>query len=72
MLPVGAVVAVARLVDCHPDDGPCTPWSAEGQWHWVLDDVQPLPVPVPCRGALSLWTVPADVLAAIDAQVVLS
>lgn len=61
----GAVVAVARLVDCHPDDGRCTDWSALGQWHWVLGDVRPLDVPVSCRGALGLWTPPDGVLAAI-------
>lgn len=58
-----AVVAVATLVDCHPDDGPCSPWSAEGHWHWVLDDVRPIP-PLPARGIQRLWTPPVDLAAA--------
>ena len=26
-----------------------------GRWAWLLADVKPLPVPIPARGALSLW-----------------
>jgi hypothetical protein len=26
-----------------------------GRWAWILADVQPLPVPVLCRGARKLW-----------------
>lgn len=33
-----------------------------GRWAWLLADVRRLPEPVPCKGALGLWTVPADVL----------
>lgn len=112
--PLGAIVAVADLVDCIPitthasigdpecvvahDDGtidhaiPATPpppgptnvvrldepdipdgvhlirdISAQapygdftpGRWAWILQDVRPLPEPIPCRGAQGLWTVPA-------------
>ena len=32
-----------------------------GRWAWVMEDVQPLPEPVPCRGWLGIWTVPDDV-----------
>ena len=32
-----------------------------GPYGWVLDDARPLAEPVPCRGALGLWTVPADI-----------
>lgn len=28
---------------------------------WLLDDVRALAQPIPCRGALGLWTVPADI-----------
>lgn len=35
---------------------------------WVLDDVRTLATPVPCRGAQGLWTLPADVEAAVMAQ----
>lgn len=63
-----AIVAVARLADCHPGDGPCTVWSETGAFHWVLADVVPLPAPVPAAGRLGLWTPGADVLDAIRSQ----
>ncbi|MFD3484918.1 hypothetical protein [Streptomyces sp. NPDC058665] len=57
-LHLGAVIGVARLVDCHPDRGPeqCTsPWAQREVHHLVLDDVRELPLPVPAIGALSAW-----------------
>lgn len=30
--------------------------------HLVLENPRPLPSPIPCRGALGLWTPPAEVL----------
>jgi len=33
----------------------------QGEWGWVLKNVRRLKEPVPCKGALSLWTVPAPV-----------
>lgn len=71
--PTGAVIAVAQLVDAHPDANCCRPWGeseyleASGRrrtvvHHLVLEDVVPLPEPVPCRGALGLWRPPADVV----------
>lgn len=39
-----------------------------GRYGWLLEDVVILPEPVPCKGALNLWTVPDDVVAAIAAQ----
>jgi activating signal cointegrator 1 len=94
-LPLGAVVAVARLVGCfrftqsatyrlpaagrRTDDGLwlTTSWHdvelteaelafgdcAPGRYGWALADVRPLPEPLPCRGALGLWAVPAEVRA---------
>ncbi|WP_031522594.1 hypothetical protein [Streptomyces sp. NRRL F-5123] len=56
----GKAVAVARLTDCHPDDGPCSPWAQPGLHHLVLHDVRPLPEPLPCRGALGPWTPSTD------------
>lgn len=81
-IPLGAVVAVARLAGCHdsPDCyGPlqrpgsgqhplCSPWALRFQWHWVLADVRPLAQPVPCRGMLGLWRLPEDVESAARAQ----
>lgn len=61
------IVAIARVVDSHLDEGCCRPWGetdyvhADGHqvrrvWHWVLADrrrVDP-PLPVP-RGYQGLW-----------------
>ncbi len=41
------------------------PWFF-GPVGWLLDDVVKLSQPVPCKGALGLWTVPDDVMEAID------
>lgn len=79
-LPTGAIIAVAELVECHPDTGCCRPWGesqyqeAGGQlrtgiWHWLLEDVRRLPEPVPAIGGLGLRRVPPDVAAAVLAQV---
>lgn len=55
----GAVIAVARLVDCHLENHQacCRPWGETGRgiWHWTLRDVLKLPDPVPCKGRLGLW-----------------
>lgn len=40
-----------------------------GRFGWSLTNVQSLTEPIPCRGSLGLWEVPADVLALIDAQI---
>lgn len=76
----GAVVAVARITDCHP--GPvwnfshtrgttrplCSPWAVIDQHHWLLSGVRPLAEPVPCKGALGLWRLPPDAEAAVRSQ----
>jgi len=36
---------------------------------WTLDNVRPLALPVPCKGAQGLWTVPANVEAAVVEQI---
>lgn len=97
ILPLGAVVAIANLVDCVPIEEcsedrrhVCTflgdallheplheplSWDSTyppvselvignqapygdftpGRWAWLLDDVQPLAVPIPAKGRLGLW-----------------
>ncbi|MFI6228574.1 hypothetical protein ACIBCR_14835 [Micromonospora echinospora] len=77
-MPVGAVIAVAELIDCHQavwekaSQLCCAPWGEDylpRAWHLVLDNVRCLPQPVPARGALSVpWTLPADVAAQVEAQ----
>ena len=69
----GAVVAAAELRSCcWPADCPrgngCSPWAVVGQYHWQLANVRPLAEPVPCRGALGLWRLPADVEEKVRAQ----
>lgn len=64
-----AIVAVATLASCHQDAGCCRPWGFPGKWHWVLEDVRPIPHPPrPVSGQLGLWTVPDVVLAAVQVQ----
>lgn len=81
-LPMGAIVAVARLgeiystnalfsVDSLPETGSNEEefgdYSAN-RFAWELLDVRPLKAAVPCKGALSIWDVPADVEAKVRAQ----
>jgi hypothetical protein len=81
-LTVGAVLAVADLVECHeaaPLDAAgetcCFPWGeplhAPGKpaFHLVLDNVRVLDTPVRASGQLPVpWTLPDDVEAAVRAQ----
>ncbi|MFI9200546.1 hypothetical protein [Streptomyces sp. NPDC053048] len=63
-LPMSAVLAVARLDDCHADDGYCSLWSLRGYSHWCLTNVVALDKPVPWPGGSSaLWIPPAPLLA---------
>jgi hypothetical protein len=77
----GAVVALARVVDVHAANertcgGNCLDWglfpanpkTTKPLNHWCLADVTVLKRPVPCAGKLQLWTLPADVAAAVAAQ----
>ena len=43
-----------------------------GRFAWVLGDVRPLLVPIPCKGSLGLWTVPAMLYEAIAPQLAMS
>lgn len=77
-LPFGAVVGVVELVACigtssmqglniidklSPVELAFGDFSS-GRFMWQLANPRRLAVPVPCRGALNLWEVPAAVLAA--------
>lgn len=53
-IPVGHVVATCRVVGAVRDSD--SRWAIPGQWHWLLDDLQPLPTgPVPAKGKQGLW-----------------
>ncbi|APY88206.1 hypothetical protein DCW30_05695 [Streptomyces alfalfae] len=61
-----AVIATARLADCHEAaDGCCPPWGLPGQWHWELADIRPLDRAVAKSGALGFWKPDAVLLDAM-------
>lgn len=58
----GAVVAVARLADCHEDCGEtCSPWAIQDQYHFALANRHRLPDPVKAVGQRKFWRLPEDV-----------
>lgn len=77
----GAIVGVCEVVGQVTPLGegqrvePCTgaPWAIwqagqpwyVGQHAYVLDQVRELTAPIPCKGALGLWTPPAEVVAKV-------
>lgn len=74
----GVILGVVDLVDVHPDAGCCRPWGESAYvehggttrrrvTHLVLENPRSLAEPIPCTGALGLWTPPADVAAALEA-----
>jgi hypothetical protein len=80
-LPLGAIVAVCELSEIihippqwemsieYPTEpelsfGDYTP----GRYAWYLKNIHPLQVPIPCKGALSVWDVPGDVEAKVREQ----
>jgi hypothetical protein len=71
--PTGAV-AVVNLYDvCNLRDVPyvclCrSQWAQAGQHHWRLTDPRRLTEPIPVRGMPGMFTPPADVTAAVLAQ----
>jgi hypothetical protein len=62
LLTFGAIIGTATVAGVHSARSCCRPWGEAGVTHLVLAD--PVPVePIPCRGALGLWTVPDDIAA---------
>ena len=76
--PLGAVVAVANLVDCVRMDAEIIAAAdplerALGDWRsdrygWQLADVQPIK-PIPCRGAQGIWQLDMATSAAVAGAV---
>ena len=69
---MGAILGVVDLVDVHPSAGCCAPWGESAYVehggrerrqivHLVLENPRLLADPIPCKGALGLWTPPADI-----------
>jgi hypothetical protein len=64
-LPRGVILGSVQLVDCvaaadAPAEVLASLWAADEGWLWLLRDPRPLRRPVPCRGALGLWQLPAS------------
>lgn len=77
----GAIVGLATISEAHHSSAcrrqydsqwyPCSRWAmGPNMHHWHLTDVRVLPVPVPCRGAQQIWTVPEDKAAQVLGQLV--
>lgn len=86
-LPVGAIIAVAELMDvmrftrsslrevrARARAGELPPHEADfgdfspGRYGWVLGDIRALSQPVPVRGMLGVWEVPAETQKKIDQE----
>ncbi|MEE8309095.1 MAG: hypothetical protein V3R34_01730 [Hyphomicrobium sp.] len=57
-IPVGSIVATARLVSCRRPARIPEPW-AFGPWCWILEDVRRLEEPIKCKGRQGLWSAAA-------------
>lgn len=77
-LPLGAIIAVVDLVGVRHIDLVFRlhqPKQFEyefgdyslGRFAWHIRNVRRLPLPIPCKGALSLWNVPAHIADTISA-----
>lgn len=63
----GAVIAVARLVDCvAAEEVANDPWT-RGPIAWILDDVRLLARPVRASGKLGLWAASSSLLRRVRA-----
>jgi hypothetical protein len=64
-LDLGSVIGVATLEGVVPASEaffiPQHRGWVTGPWCWMLEGVESIPEPVPCRGQLGLWTLPDDV-----------
>lgn len=66
----GTICGIATVTDVHHAthcDCSCSVWAQPDQWHWRLGRVHAVD-PVPVRGMLGLWPVPADVLSQLHGE----
>lgn len=61
----GAIVGLVDIVDCVTESD--SPWF-EGDYGFVLANPRPLATPIPCKGALNFWDVPAEIVKQIEAE----
>jgi hypothetical protein len=59
-IPRGAIIGTVEVVGVGPH--PTSPWAGPVAVHWLLAKPRPIDTPIPCKGALGLWDVPADIL----------
>ena len=57
-LPLGAIVGAVDLVDC--TQRITSGWHELGCWGWYVENPRVLSTPIPYRGQLGLYLVPAD------------
>lgn len=73
-IPRGAIIALARIANCIPVEEAVLDTTAlertygdytygVGRWAWLLEDVVALDEPLPCRGALGLFSLPESIIA---------
>lgn len=76
-IPLGAIVAVANLVDVQSSEDLALSIGAierlygnygPGRYGWILEDIRPLAEPVPALGRQSLFSITGDVLAVVRSQ----
>jgi len=60
-----AIVGLVDIVDCVTRSD--SPWF-QGEYGFVLANPRPLKTPIPCRGALNFWDVPASIVEQIKEQ----
>lgn len=57
---IGTIVGYVEKGQLHADEALESPWFF-GPFGWKLAEIRPLEAPVPCKGSLGLWRVPAEV-----------
>ena len=68
-IPVGCVLGIGQLAHCERVEEACLRPSvtfterhfgdySPGRWAWLIDDMRPLPEPIPVKGKQGLWDWP--------------
>ena len=71
-LDYSAICGVARVVDIVTKSRSKWFWRPDDSsvnYGWVLEEVEALKTPIPCKGALGLWDIPPNVMRALRRQV---
>lgn len=73
-LPTGSIIGLATIMGCRRTEDVGHQLSEkeqefgdyyEGRFAWFLTDPVQFGVPIPCKGALGLWTVPEEIAKAL-------